>query len=139
MPTFEYSCHDCNVAFEELHILRDDIENYKDNYPCPSCGKNAERNRVSAFGFKFSGETRGTSGVHGNSGVHDLDYPKLDKAVGRSADKKWEKAREVQKEIASARLNSPTGAVSMGSNGVAHATPSSVLSSRETLLKKSKE
>lgn len=27
--------------------------------------------------------------MHGQSGVHDLDYPVLDKAIGRSAEKKW--------------------------------------------------
>lgn len=28
-------------------------------------------------------------GTPGNSGSHDLDYPTLDKAVGRSSEKKW--------------------------------------------------
>ncbi len=46
---------------------------------------------MASVSFKFAGGVgKGAgSGVHGNSGVHDLDYPVLDKAVGRSAEAKW--------------------------------------------------
>jgi putative FmdB family regulatory protein len=139
MPIFEYVCSDCEVQFEQLHVLRDDIEAYKDSHPCPSCSNPASRNRVSAFGFKFAGEVRGTSGVHGNSGVHDLDYPKLDKAVGRSSEKKWEKARELQGKISKVRKESGSQAVSIGSDGVPVSAPTSLMNNRERILKKAKE
>ncbi len=91
MPTFEYICNACECLFEEVLILRDEIAQFSDWYPCPYCKGRAEREKVSITNFNFKapeGQTQG-SGVHGQSGVHDLDYPKLDKAIGRSSDTKW--------------------------------------------------
>jgi len=138
MPTFEYHCRPCQLSFDELHVLQDDVKKFADSYPCPSCKQDAERNRVSSFGFKFSGDVRGTSGVHGNSGVHDLDYPSLDKAVGRSSAKKWEKARETQKEMAAARVSSETGAVAQDSSGKFVGISKEKLTQRESILSKAK-
>lgn len=92
MPTFEYSCPTCEILFEELLLQRDEIEKYREWHPCPQCGERGDREAVSIMNFAFkapSGQTQG-SGVHGQSGVHDLDYPKLDKAIGRSASVKWQ-------------------------------------------------
>ena len=90
MPSFEYFCKKCQVVFEELFLLPDESKNYLHSYPCKKCKNQAER-IISKSNFTFTappGKTHGT-GVHGQSGVHDLDYPVLDKAVGRSAEKKW--------------------------------------------------
>jgi putative FmdB family regulatory protein len=89
MPSFEYFCKDCKKIFEELLLQPGDAKKYEKQHPC-KCGRIAERVlSKSNFAFKApSGPTQG-SGVHGQSGVHDLDYPALDKAVGRSADTKW--------------------------------------------------
>lgn len=92
MPTYEYRCDACEVEFEELLVQQDEIREYFEWHPCPECHGRAERMKVSAVNFSFAapgGQTQG-SGVHGQSGVHDLDYPAVDKAVGRSAAKKWE-------------------------------------------------
>jgi putative FmdB family regulatory protein len=92
MPAFEYLCNKCEVEFEELLVQQDEIRLYTEWHPCPSCKGRAKRIKVSPINFAFKapgGQTQG-SGVHGQSGVHDLDYPNVDKAVGRSASKKWE-------------------------------------------------
>jgi len=110
MPTYEYRCEPCNAQFEEILTQTEDVKKYSDWHPCPNCGGRAER-IASAANFQFSGGVRGTSGVHGNSGVHDLDYPVLDKAVARSAEKKWEiygkraeEREKVRKETGAAAL-----------------------------------
>lgn len=90
MPTFEYYCKSCKIIFEELLLLPEDAKKYINSHPCKKCRKNADR-ISSAVNFNFKappGPTQGT-GVHGQSGVHDLDYPVLDKAIGRSSEKKW--------------------------------------------------
>ena len=65
-------------------------------FPCPSCEEEAPRlfsGEVFGFGFKTS-----SSDVNGlspsNTGVHDLDYPSADKAVGRSAEARWQTYRD---------------------------------------------
>lgn len=86
MPVYEYYCQTCNVEFEQLLIQRDEIKEYKDFYPCPSCKELSPR-IPSATNFNFKGTA-------GNSGSHDLDYPTLDKAVGRSANRRWKEYHE---------------------------------------------
>ncbi len=121
MPTFEYSCEKCSVLFEEILFQSSDIKKYKEWYPCPQCGERASREKISMVNFSFkspAGRTQGT-GVHGQSGVHDLDYPKLDKAVGRSADVKWkhynarkERRDKARKEVGSNLITTlPDGTV----------------------------
>lgn len=53
---------------------------------------------VTGFAFSFSPG----AGAQANSGVHDHDYPTADKAVGRSAEKRWEhiQRREAVKKAA---------------------------------------
>ena len=92
IPTFEYNCSSCEVEFEEFLIQLEEVKKYSKWHPCPQCRGRAARIKVSAVNFSFTapaGQTQG-SGVHGQSGVHDLDYPSVDKAVGRSSTKKWE-------------------------------------------------
>lgn len=92
MPIFGYTCKSCEVEFEECLIQSEDVGKYSKWHPCPQCRGRAARMKVSAVNFSFTapaGRTQG-SGVHGQSGVHDLDYPSVDKAVGRSSTKKWE-------------------------------------------------
>jgi len=50
---------------------------------------------MSAANFNFKGVAEGDPTRKGNSGIHDLDYPTLDKAIGRSANRKW---KEYHKE-----------------------------------------
>lgn len=74
--------------FEELFILLDEIKQYSKEHPCKKCGKPAYR-VPSASNFQFGGKAE-SDPTHGkSSGIHDLDYPSLDKAVGRSSNRKW--------------------------------------------------
>lgn len=115
MPTFEYRCEPCNAEFEEVLIQQAEIKEYEKWHPCPGCGGRAERLGISITNFTFKGEVRGESGVHGQSGVHDLDYPVLDKAIGRSSAKRWERIRGEQAERDKVRKE--TGAVSLAKIG----------------------
>ena len=80
-PTFEYTCEACAIIFEETFIDPDEIKKYQHAHPCPQCPEVARR-VLSVSNFQFKG-------TPGQSGSHDLDYPTLDKAVGRSAAEKW--------------------------------------------------
>lgn len=90
MPSYEYRCGQCEIDFDELHLSMRTAEKYKDEFPCPRCGSGAKRAFLTPSSFSFAGGVRGLSGVNGNSGVHDLDYPTLDKAVARSSAARWE-------------------------------------------------
>jgi len=136
MPTFEYRCEACEVEFEELLIQQDEVREYREWHPCPSCKGRAERQKVSAVNFAFKapgGQTQG-SGVHGQSGVHDLDYPQVDKAVGRSADVKWKHYGERKAARDKARRELGTNAVKQVDN-IVMAADQSTLSTREQGLK----
>lgn len=114
MPIFSYFCDDCEVEFEELLTQSEEIIDYVDWHPCPTCKERAERVRVNSFAFKFAGAMTGESGAHGNSGVHDHDYPTLDKAVGRSAETKWTgiKARKAKLD----KVRKETGQYAVSTN-----------------------
>lgn len=111
MPTFEYACDGCRVFFEELHISQEDVRKYAKEHPCPACGNSSQR-IPSAANFTFSGPSGSdpTSG-RSSSGSHDLDYPSLDKAIGRSANRKW-KAYEPKKQ-ARDQVRRETGSVAI--------------------------
>lgn len=111
LPTFEYACDKCEVFFEELHVSRADVEKYSKEHPCPACGNPSQR-IPSAANFTFSGPA-GSDPTSGrtSSGSHDLDYPSLDKAIGRSANRKW-RAYE-PKKAARDQLRRETGSVAI--------------------------
>lgn len=98
MPNYEYCCQTCNIEFEQLLITKQEIEEYGDFHPCPTCGELSPR-IPSAVNFQFKGNP-------GNSGSHDLDYPSLDKAVGRSANQRWKQfnERKAKRDIARQEL-----------------------------------
>lgn len=128
MPVYEYNCDRCSIQFEQLLHLSDEVKQYKDGYPCPQCGEIAPRAGISITNFNFKG------GTPGNSGVHDIDYPVLDKAVGRSSDKRWSKIRKKHKEIQ--RIKKETGAEALTKSGDTYVpTDKSVLKIREIGLK----
>ena len=134
MPNYEYQCQACEIVFEELLMSRDEVKRYSKEHPCPTCKVPASR-VMSRTNFQFKGTAEGDPTRPGNSGVHDLDYPALDKAVGRSANRKWKhydarkKARdEVRKELG-------TNAVSVDPDGQVRATDSKTLKIRETGIK----
>jgi len=136
MPTFEYSCSKCEILFEELLLKISEIEEYKDWHPCPQCGDPADREKVSLTNFSFKapgGPTQG-SGVHGQSGVHDLDYPKLDKAVGRSSSVRWTNFDKKKKERDRIRKEAGTNALSVGPDGRPKPMSSDVAQKREKVL-----
>lgn len=83
------------MLFEEL-LNSTESKEYFSAHPCPECGESAPR-VMSAANFNFKGVAEGDPTRKGNSGVHDLDYPTLDKAIGRSANRKW---KEYHKEKA---------------------------------------
>ncbi len=93
MPIYEYACEKCSIEFEEL-LNSSEKDTYFEWHPCPNCGEKAARIQMSKVSFQFSGGQVAGSGVHGNSGSHDLDYPNLDKAIGRSSENKWKNYNE---------------------------------------------
>ncbi len=135
MPSFEYFCDDCEVEFEELLLKQDEIKEYFDHHPCPNCKQRAERIRVSSFSFKFAGGVNkgAGTGVHGNSGVHDLDYPVIDKAVGRSAETKWQAYNERKEARDEVRRKAGTNAISQSGDAISGAD-AGTLETREKAL-----
>lgn len=98
MPTYEFMCEVCEVVFEEVFIDPEEAKRYQHAHPCSQCDGIAKR-IMSSTNFQFKG-------MPGSSGSHDLDYPTLDKAVGRSAAQKWkdfhegkEKRDKVRREV----------------------------------------
>lgn len=134
MPTFEYRCEDCPVEFEELLILREDVQKYSEEHPCPLCKKMVPRMKVTSFAFSFKGGVRGTSGVHGNSGVHDLDYPTLDKAVARSSEARWGTYRTDQSERDKVRKETGSAALTVGEDGKPKAADPATLQIRQKAI-----
>lgn len=121
MPTFEYECSTCQIEFEELLTQSDEVKQFSEEHPCPECHQMATRIKVSAVSFAFkapAGQTAG-SGVHGQSGVHDLDYPSVDKAVGRSAGKRWNSFNERKAKRDKVRKEAGTNAVTRVGDTVA--------------------
>jgi hypothetical protein len=136
MPTFEYYCEKCKALFEEILILPDDIKQYSQKHPCGKCHELASRVPISLTSppvFKApAGQTQG-SGVHGQSGSHDLDYPTLDKAIGRSSEKKWAEYAKRKSARDQIRKESGTNAISTAGGRTAPVDPA-VLKLRETGL-----
>ena len=116
MPTYEYFCEECSVEFEEMFFNKTDSEKYQKSHPCPVC-KNTVPRKISNFAFSFKGAVTGSSGINGNSGVHDWDYPTLDKAVARSSEKRWSDHRERQAAIDKVRKETNSHAVTMDNSG----------------------
>jgi hypothetical protein len=119
MPVYEYVCEKCEILFESLLILRSDVERFKDYHPCVSCKESSKRVGLSVTNFSFKappGRTQG-NGVHGQTGVHDLDYPNIDKAVGRSSNKKWSVFDEVKRERDKVRKEGGSNAITHDSSG----------------------
>lgn len=126
MPVYEYFCDHCNVKFEELLTQREEIKKYVDFCPCPECAELSPR-IPSAVNFTFKG-------TPGSSGSHDLDYPVLDKAVGRSAERRWKKFATRKKERDQARQNLGTNMISVEQDKIV-STDSKVAEVREKGIK----
>jgi putative FmdB family regulatory protein len=129
MPVYEYYCDDCHVEFEELLNSTEKVE-YFEWHPCPQCHERAERIKVAKISFQFSGGPEAGSGVHGNSGSHDLDYPSMDKAIGRSADRKWSVYNDQKATRDKERRRLGTNSVSENNGKVSSVDPS-VANTRE--------
>jgi putative FmdB family regulatory protein len=117
MPTYSYCCEACSVEFDELLLSRKEIQQYEKAHPCPECHQLAPRTPAT-FAFNFAGGVRGISGVNGQSGVHDLDYPSLDKAVARSSEAKWKKYQQEQNKRVQIRREAGTNALSQAGGQV---------------------
>lgn len=143
MPIFAYYCDECEAEFDELLTQKADVEAYFDHHPCKGCGNRAERIRVAAVSFKFAGNVNvgGGTGIHGNSGVHDLDYPVIDKAVGRSAEVKWQEYDRRKEQRDKVRRESGTNAVSQDGDRIAPLADGAVRDREKamTLLEKAKK
>ena len=118
--------------------MPDDVKKYAKEHPCSQCHKPAKRVEMSLTNFTFAAPTRAApvqgSGVHGQSGVHDLDYPNLDVAIGRSAEKKWTEYDKRKKARDKVRKEAGTNAISTA-GGTAAPADKQVLKVRETGLK----
>lgn len=91
MPKYTFACPDCELLFDRTLKLASHSE-----HPCPLCKRLAprqwsEQNFAASFAVPANKPT-------GNTGVHDLDNPTADKAVGRSAFSRWE-SYEGRKEV----------------------------------------
>lgn len=135
MPSYEYECGSCRVVFEELLISSSEIQAHSKSHPCPACGADSPR-VPSAANFAFAGKAGSdpTSG-RSSSGSHDLDYPSLDKAIGRSANRKWKNYEGRKKARDDVRRATGSVAITETKDGSMVPTPASALSSREQGLK----
>jgi putative FmdB family regulatory protein len=103
MPKYAFECQECHVRFERTLKMGEHT-----THPCPSCDDEAPRLfTAEGFGFAFD---KG-AGAPANSGVHDLDYPTADKAVGRSADERWSLLDDRRKVKETARAQGNTQAL----------------------------
>lgn len=136
MPTYEYFCQSCKSLFEEILIDPSDVKQFSDWYPCNKCHEMAARVPISVTNFSFKEPARPVqgSGVHGQSGSHDLDYPTLDKAIGRSSEKKWAEFNRRKAERDQIRKDAGTNSLSTAGGNVAPADPG-IMKHRETGLR----
>ncbi len=84
MPIYEYQCGECGLQAEKIWSR---ISIAKDTIPCPECSTDMKK-QVSAANHRFvhpASQTRGMAPP--NTGTSD-DW-KMDKAIGRDAEKKW--------------------------------------------------
>ena len=102
MPKFEFECPYCNLHFERT--LK---QGEHPTHDCPKCGSDAPR-IWDGFAFGFADKP---GAVPGNTGVHDKDYPTADKAVGRSAESRWEQYHERDKVKKAVRKEGKTPAI----------------------------
>lgn len=79
MPVYKYECEECGFVFEKLISSSENSETYS----CLSCDSTAHK-ILGKANFNFKSNRK-----QGNTGVHDIDYPGIDKAVGRSAEDRW--------------------------------------------------
>lgn len=115
MPIYEYYCESCNSVFEILHVSSKNAEKHGKEHP-HECGGTGVR-LPSLTNFNFKGTAEGDPTKVGNSGVHDLDYPVLDKAVGRSSNRRWKEIEARQQEKARIRKESGTNQLMMDDSG----------------------
>jgi len=101
MPKYVFECPVCNLRFERSLKVGD-----HPTHECPECQDQAPL-VMSGFGFSFA--EGGASAA--NSGVHDQDYPTADKAVGRSAKRRWDYIKERDKVKEEARKQGETRAL----------------------------
>ncbi len=87
------------------------MERYAKAHPCPACGSSCPR-IPSATNFAFKGPAGSDpTSCRASSGSHDLDYPSLDKAVGRSANRRWKDY--LPKKEARDKVRRETGSVAI--------------------------
>ncbi len=115
-------------------MSRDEVKKYAKKHPCPKCRKSAPR-VISRINFQFKGVAEGDPSRAGNSGVHDLDYPVLDKAIGRSAHRKWKQYGVRKAARDEARRELGTNAVSVGPDGQIRAVDPKIMKAREAGIK----
>jgi len=130
LPAFRYFCDDCNAEFEEILLQTQEIKEYFEWHPCPDCKGRAERIRINTFSFGFKSNL-----PVGNTGVHSVDYPMLDIAVGRSADKKRAEGMAKKKNRDDARRKLGTNYISQKADGEIRAVNPKLLENREKGLK----
>lgn len=122
-------------------LSRHEIAKYSKEHPCETCGGMCQR-VPSATNFQFKGIAEGDPTRRGNSGVHDLDYPSLDKAIGRSANRKWKEFRARKQERDKVRRESGSNALSVSPDGRVVPTDARTLDVRDRAfrtLKKAKD
>jgi hypothetical protein len=122
-----------------LLISSDDIKKYSKEHPCKKCGKLVFR-IPSAVNFKFEGKGESDPTHRKSSGAHDLDYPSLDKAVGRSANRKWKTYDAEKVERFKVRKQAGTHALSIDpSTGRPIPADNNTMKIREKALKTFKQ
>ena len=101
MPKYEFECQTCNLLFSRNLAMGE-----YSVYECPKC--NCDAPRVwDGFAVKFDSGDK----PQGTTGVHSEDYPTADKAVGKSAEKRWVEIGERDKVKNEARKKGGTHAL----------------------------
>jgi putative FmdB family regulatory protein len=104
MPLYAFECQECLVRFERTLKMGDHT-----THPCPSCKDDAPRILdQQGFGFGFAASA---SAAPANTGVHADDYPTADRAVGKSAESRWEVISDREKVKGEARKQGETHAL----------------------------
>ena len=133
MPVYEYHCLKCMMIFEELILFKSDISKYSNEHECGKCKSMCKR-VPSASNFQFKGLSEGDPSRKGNSGIHDLDYPSLDKAIGRSSNRKWKAYGKMNEQHNRVRRESGSVEISVDSSGNVFPTDTETLKIRRRAL-----
>lgn len=102
MPIYEFSCAICRLQFKRNLKIAEHLQ-----HDCPRCHSDADRVWSGIGGHKFGSSSSSVA----NTGVHTDDYPTADRAVGKSAEERWNTIVEREKVKKAARATNDSRAL----------------------------